>query len=126
MKRVNPAERRDVQRKIEGDGYLVPNGDLLTSTTYLDDPVYLSEPFVVSVSYRRNPQQELPYFPCTVSVENTFPGVPHFYPWKNPYLKETAEERNLPLEPLRGGADTIYPEYRQKLKDMPALRPSSN
>ena len=83
--------------------YLVLNGDLLTITTYLDDPVYLSEPFIVSVSYRRNPQQELPYFPCTVSVENTFPGVPHFYPWKNPFLKETAEERNLPLEPLRGG-----------------------
>jgi hypothetical protein len=106
--------------------YLVINGDLLTVTTYLDDPVYLSEPFIVSVSYRRNLQQELPYFPCTVSVENTFPGVPHFYPWKNPFLKETAEERNLPLEGLRGGSETIYPEYRAKLKDQPRLKPASN
>lgn len=104
--------------------FLVLDGDLLTITTFLDDPVYLEEPLIQSVSYRRNLHQELPYFPCTVSVENTFPGVPHFYPWKNPFLAEGAEERGLPYEALRGGAETMYPEYRQKLKSLP--KPASN
>jgi hypothetical protein len=106
--------------------YLVLNDDLLTITTLLEDPVYLEEPLIQSVSYRRNLHQELPYFPCTVSVENTFEGVPHYYPWKNPYLKETAEKRGLPLEGVRGGAETMYPEYRQKIRNTPRASSNSN
>lgn len=104
--------------------YLVLDGDLLTVTTLLDDSVYLEEPLIQSVSYRRNLHQELPYFPCTVSVENTFEGVPHFFPWKNPNLTETAERRGLPLEGVRGGAETIYPEYRQKQRSVPRPSPA--
>lgn len=89
--------------------------NMMTITTLLDDPVYLEEPLIQSVSYRRNLHQELPYFPCSVAVENTFDGVPHYFPWKNPYLRESSEERGLPYEGLRGGAETMYPEYRQKL-----------
>ena len=104
--------------------FLVLDGDLLTITTLLEDPVYLAEPHIQSVSYRRNLHQELPYFPCTIAVENTLPGVPHFFPWKNPFLAETAVERGLPLEGLRGGPETIYPEYRERLAELPVA--SSN
>ena len=96
--------------------YLTVDGDLLTITAILEDPVYLEEPYIRSVTYRREPYKELQYFPCTVSVENVAPGVPHFLPGKNPYLNEFAEKLGLPLDAARGGAETTYPEYRKTLK----------
>jgi hypothetical protein len=34
----------------------------------------------------------------------------------DPYLREFAELFNLPLEAVRGGAATTYPEYGKKLR----------
>lgn len=101
--------------------YLTIDGDLLTVTAVLEDPVYLDEPYIRSISYRREPHKELQIFPCTVAVENISPDVPHFLPGQNPYLNEFAQELGLPLEAARGGAETMYPEYRKKLKN---LKPS--
>ena len=98
--------------------YLMLDGDLLTVTTLLDDPVYMEEPHLQSISYRRNLHQELPFFPCTVGVENVQPGFPHFLPGKNPYLKDAAAKRGVPFEVLRGGKETMYPEYREKIRNL--------
>ena len=50
--------------------------------------------------------------------------VPNYLPGENPFLHEFAQRWGLPYEPTRGGAETMYPEYRLKLKkmakDMPA------
>jgi hypothetical protein len=57
------------------------------------------------------------------------PGwVPHFLPGENPFLEEFAAKVGLPVEPTRGGAQTMYPEYAQKVKGMPIAkrRPSSS
>ncbi len=104
--------------------YLMLDGDIMTVTTLLEDPVYMDEPHLQSVSYRRNLHQELPFFPCTIGVENVAEGFPHFLPGQNPYLNDTAEKLGLPREAIRGGAETLYPEYREKLKNLP--RASSN
>src|SRR5687768_2178758 len=98
--------------------YLMLDGDLLTVTTLLEDPVYMEEPHIQSISYRRNLRQELPFFPCTVGVENVTPGFPHFLPGKNPYLKDAAAKRGVPPEVLRGGKETMYPEYREKIRNL--------
>jgi hypothetical protein len=98
--------------------YLMLDGDLLTVTTLLEDPVYMEEPHLQSISYRRNLHQELPFFPCTVGVENVQPGFPHFLPGKNPYLKDAAAKRGVPVEVLRGGKETMYPEYREKIRNL--------
>jgi hypothetical protein len=46
------------------------------------------------------------------------PGtVPHYLPGTNPFLKEVTNLYNIPMEAVRGGAETMYPEYRKKLKD---------
>jgi hypothetical protein len=45
--------------------------------------------------------------------------VPHYLPGQNPYLTEFAAQHGLPVEPTRGGAQTMYPEYMQKVKAMP-------
>ncbi len=42
--------------------------------------------------------------------------VPHFLPGANPHLTYFADEVGLPLEAVRGGAETMYPEYRAKLR----------
>jgi hypothetical protein len=104
--------------------YLMLDGDLLTVATLLEDPVYMEEPHIQSISYRRNVHNELTYFPCTVGVENPNPGMPHFLPGKNPYLTDTAKKLGLPLEAVRGGAETMYPEYREKMKNLLKPTPS--
>jgi len=94
------------------------HGDYLTITTYIEDPQYLEEPFIQSVTYQWEPHTELEYFPCTIVNENISDKIPHFLPGKNPWLKEFSEQEGLPYEATRGGAETMYPEYREKMKNM--------
>src|SRR5438046_1921395 len=70
------------------------------------------------VPYQCQPHTELEYFPCTIVNENISDKVPHFLPGKNPWLKEFSEQEGLPYEATRGGAETMYPEYRSKMKNM--------
>ena len=99
------------------------HGDILTVTGILEDPVYLAEPFVLTEVFRRDnngnlfpltacePIEELPYL-----HEN--PGiVPHYLPGKNPFVNELTEKRNIPREAVLGGPETMYPEFRKKIKD---------
>jgi hypothetical protein len=46
--------------------------------------------------------------------------VPNFLEGKNPHLTNYANEAGLPQEAARGGAETIYPEYREKLRRLMA------
>jgi hypothetical protein len=60
--------------------------------------------------------------PCTPEVEiprleEANGVVPHFLPGKNPFLHEVAQNYHIPEETVMGGAETMYPEYRKKLKD---------
>lgn len=98
--------------------YVMRDGDLLTIVIYVEDPIYLDEPFINSVSYRFTPTTELPFYPCTVVPEIIGTAVPHFLPGKNPYLSEWATEEGIPFEAAMGGKETLYPDYREKLKKM--------
>ena len=49
-------------------------------------------------------------------VEREAGRVPHYLPGTNPYLSEFAEWYGIPVEATRGGAQTMYPEYRKTLK----------
>jgi hypothetical protein len=110
--------------------HIVRHGDLLTIMTVTEDPIYLEEPLVQTGSYRLNPRGNAPptnptCFPFTELPSLDAPGtVPHFMPGRNPDAQTFARKYNLPLEAAYGGAQTIYPEYRKKLKDsytMPAM-----
>ena len=100
----------------------VRHGDFMTVTIMHEDPIYLSEPFIQSISYRLDTHTEIEYFPCTVIVENPSDKLPHFLPGKNPYLKEYAQDNGIPYEAARGGAETMYPEFRARLKPLAASR----
>jgi hypothetical protein len=93
------------------------HGDWLTVITVIDDPVFLTEPLVRSDNWFLDPGQSIGVFGCETAAEVPAPEgkVPHWLPGTNPNLKEFANWYGLPAEATRGGAETLYPEYRAKL-----------
>lgn len=99
----------------------IRNGDFFTAVVIMNDPVYLTEPFIRSSDYELALGQQIPPYPCGVVQEvDRAPGVvPHWLPGANPYLTEYATRHHIPVEATRGGAATMYPEYRAKMRAMP-------
>jgi hypothetical protein len=96
----------------------VRHGNYLTIVSVIDDPAFLSEPIVRSSNYALDPGQHLVPFDCDAVPEVERPEaslVPHYLPGKNPFLSEFADNYGLPVESVRGGAETLLPEFRKKL-----------
>ncbi len=97
----------------------IRHGDILTVVTVVDDPVFFTEPLVRSQNWFLDPGQVIPRYYCesVAEVPGAISGdsVPHQLPGENPSLKEVAQWYGLPLEAVRGGANTMYPEYRKKM-----------
>lgn len=104
--------------------HFIRHGDLLTLVAVLKDPVYLTEPYIKSTTFRLDPTVAGGFGgawndPCEPQTEIPRPrgSVPHYLPGQNPAinLAEFATAYHLPVETARGGAETMYPEYRKKL-----------
>jgi hypothetical protein len=99
------------------------HGDLLTVTGILEDPVYLAEPFVLTEVFRLTTNQNnFPLTACEPIEElphlHENPAlVPHYLPDRHPAMNEVTGRYNIPLEAVLGGPETMYPEYRKKLRD---------
>jgi hypothetical protein len=99
------------------------HGDILTTTAIIEDPIYLTEPLVISRSLQLDPNSNMSPIPRPCVPEAEVPtlqgdgAVPHYLLGKNPFVDEFAKKHNLPVQAALGGADTMYPEYRKKLKD---------
>jgi len=92
------------------------HSEFLTVITVVTDPVFLTEPLVRSQNWFNDVGQALPSFNCEYAAE--LPGaqkVPNHLPGTNPYLAEFADWYGLELAATRGGAETMYPEYRLKM-----------
>lgn len=109
--------------------HITRHGDLLTITARLEDPVYLTQPHVVSRVWQldaNNGQRVLGSAPLTIgnscepfSEMGEHPPrgfVPHYLPGKNPWVNEVSEKFHIPVEAVMGHTETLYPEYRKKLK----------
>jgi len=96
----------------------VRHGDFLTVVTVIDDPVFLTERLVRSQSWALDPGQRMGSNWCDYGPELPLApdAVPAWLPGTNPYLQEFAGWYGIPFEATRGGAETMYPEYRLKLK----------
>jgi hypothetical protein len=105
----------------------IRNGDFLTAVVIMHDPVYLTEPFIRSSDYELNLHQLVAPYPCGVVQEVDRPRglIPHHLPGSNPYLMEFAQEFGIPYQATRGGAQTMYPEYRDTLKTLPKPQPKA-
>jgi hypothetical protein len=95
----------------------IRHGDYLTIVSVVVDPAFLSEPLVRSQNWYLNPSQTIRVMGCEYTTEIPQPrgSVPHYMPGTNHNLKEFGEMYGLPFELTRGGAETLYPEYRAKM-----------
>ena len=100
--------------------HFIRHDNHLTHVSIATDPVYLTEPLIKSQDYLLNAGSDGNWlWPCEY-VDET-PGRPHgqvpsFMPGENPFLKEFTKRFNIPGDAALGGAQTMYPEYRQKFK----------
>jgi hypothetical protein len=92
--------------------------DVLTVLMIATDPVYLAEPEIVSKSFRLSPRPLDYRTPCVPGFEGREPGdsVPHFPPDKNPFADEFRQFYGLPREAVLGYPETLYPEYRKRIR----------
>jgi len=98
--------------------HFIRDGDVLTWVTIVYDPENLTEPMIRSRDFTLDPYGVMGAYPCE-SVEEVVRAegvVPHYLPGTNPFLTEYATKYGLPQEAARGGSETMYPEYRTKLK----------
>ncbi len=117
---LNGVPRSD---RATASAHLMRHGDYLTVAVITYDPVYLSEPFIRTVDFHYDPQEQLAPWPCTPVDEIDRPAgvVPAYLPGRNPYLTEFAARYHVPPQAALGGAETMYPEYMEKLKTMKTL-----
>jgi hypothetical protein len=96
----------------------IRHGNVLTIATIVNDPVYLTEPFIRTTDYELDLHQHVAPYPCEMVQEIERPKgvVPHHLFGQNTDLKEFSERYGLPFDATRGGAETMYPDYRKKLK----------
>ena len=101
--------------------YFFRHGTVLTQMSITEDPIFLDEPLVkttnLTLDVNTQPNAYQGWLVCQADEE--VPGrdpayVPHYLPGQNPFLEETAKRFSLPLAPLRGGAETMYPEYLRR------------
>src|SRR3989454_5518394 len=95
------------------------HGDVLTVATIVYDPVYLTEPFIRTTDYELDLHQQNPPYPGEVVEEIDRPNgaVPHRLPvaTEDLFITDFAKRCGIPVEAAKGGAETMYPEYRSKL-----------
>ena len=104
--------------------YITLHDNLLTLLVIQEDPVYLTEPHVVSRVWRRDPGRAPGGRRAVCDNGTEVPRledsgiVPHYLPGQNPEEDFMVRTYNLPKEAALGSAETLYPEYRNKIKNV--------
>jgi len=103
--------------------HFIRHGDYLMHMSEVIDSATLTEPFVRTQIFRRVSQEGQNWlYPCesVVEIANQPRGaVPNFLPGENPFVTEFARKYHLPLEATLGGAETMYPDFQRKMKELP-------
>lgn len=105
--------------------HFIRHGNILTHVSIVEDPGYLTEPLIKSQDFQLNVYYNgnwlYPCEPVEEVVGRKEGEVPNYLPGENPFLTEYEKNHPMvPYEAARGGAETMYPEYRLKLKAMAA------
>jgi hypothetical protein len=108
--------------------HFLRHGDYLTMAVITYDPVYLTEPFIRTTDFVEDHSQQIAPWPCEAVDEVDRPEgvIPNHLPGTNTFLDEFPAKYGIPPEAARGGAQTMYPEYAIKMKQMKKLpRPTT-
>lgn len=99
--------------------HFVRHGDLLTVTGLVEDPIYLEAPMYWSRTFQWQQAPINPVGPPCIRGDEGLRErvVPHYLPGKNPFINEVTAAMGIPVEAVLGGAETVYPEFRKKIKD---------
>jgi hypothetical protein len=108
--RRNGIPRSDKAKLVE---HWIRHGDYLTLISIIEDPVYLTEPFIRTSNWVLDVNQQIAPYPCqpVIEVERPKGTVPHHLPGENKFLSEFTSRTGVPEEAARGGAQTMYPDY---------------
>ena len=96
----------------------IRHDNYLTLVAIITDPAYLTEPFIRTTNWILDTRQQIAPYPCSAVVEVERPkgSVPHHLPGTNTFLDDFPKHFDLPENAARGGAETMYPEFQQKMK----------
>jgi hypothetical protein len=78
--------------------------------------------FGLGAGYRASSFRRISAFPAWKSTIRKG-GSLTTCPGQNPWLNEYSQRTGVPYEAVRGGAETMYPEYQKKLEKMPVPPP---
>ncbi len=95
--------------------YWIRHGNLLSQVTIATDPVYLTEPYIRSqefVQMDRGNQNWLYNCEYAMELPKDKNEVPHYLPGQNPWLGEFEAKHAMPKEGVRGGAETLLPDWK--------------
>jgi hypothetical protein len=105
--------------------YFIRHENYLTVVSIVEDPVYLTEPFIRSTDWVLDTGLRIGgFYPCGPDqIADEAQGwpegfVPHYLPGQNDQLTEFSTTHNIPPEGAKGGAETTYPEFLLKLKEL--------
>jgi glyoxylase-like metal-dependent hydrolase (beta-lactamase superfamily II) len=93
----------------------IRHGNLLSQVTIATDPVYLTEPYIRSqefVQMERGNQNWLYNCEYAMELPKDKNEVPHYLPGQNPWLGEFEAKHAMPKDGVRGGAETLLPEWK--------------
>jgi cyclase len=103
--------------------YFTRYDDYLVAATFVNDPIYLDEPFVRTTNFVLSlPSEANAWGNCgPAQITDELGGrakgaVPHYLPGETAHIQEFVSKSGVPAEAARGGSATIYPEYMAKLK----------
>ena len=92
--------------------------DHLSAFTWIDDPVYLEEPFVRTTDWLWAPAQHVGE-PAPFETVDELGDKPRGWVPSWPIgteHRDLSESFNLPFEATQGGARTLYPEYMREIE----------
>jgi len=101
--------------------HFIRHGDRITYVFVITDPVYLAEPLVrTSDMFRdiRDPESWL--YACDDAEQilgKSNDRVPNYLWGQHPFLREYSEKYKIPLLATLGGPETMYPEFKLKVKN---------
>jgi glyoxylase-like metal-dependent hydrolase (beta-lactamase superfamily II) len=115
--------------------FFVRHGDRLTNTIVVTDPVFLSEAFIRTTDFYRQPVDHQTWlFPCDDGEQilgRAPDDVPNYLFGENPFVGEYSQKYKLSPAGHLGGAATMYPAIEARLRTagvkdgLDAMRPAA-
>jgi cyclase len=104
--------------------HFIRHGEYLMVVTIVNDPVFLSEPFIRTTNFVLSLTANAnTWGPCGPSqIIDELPGrqkgtVPSYLPDQTDHIREFVAQSGVPASAARGGVETTYPEFALKLRE---------